>query len=115
MTGSVTRPQKDGRWCVQARRRAIPSPSINLASRMSSVSCELEGSSVVMCHALDQWRYAVMTSRTRPDGYEVIVVPKWDGMQPPGVHLQEIATVEIGPPVGGPPLGQSMNQLSRRA
>lgn len=68
-----------------------------------------------VCHALDQWRYAVMATRTRPDGHEVIVVPKWDGMQPPGVHLQEIATVEIGPRVGGPPLGQSMNQLSRRA
>ena len=37
----------DGHWGVQARRRAIPSPSITLASRMSLVSCELEGSSVM--------------------------------------------------------------------
>jgi hypothetical protein len=55
-----------------------------------------------VCQALDHWQHAVMTTRARPDGYEVIVVPKWERMRPPTEHLEEIATVEVGPRIGGP-------------
>ena len=55
-----------------------------------------------VCQALDHWQHAVMTTRTRADGFEVIVSPSWERMRPPGEQLEEIATVEVGPRIGGP-------------
>lgn len=51
-----------------------------------------------ICWALERWAVEVMNHR------EVLVVRKWQPGQPPGHDWEELAYVEDGPRVGGPPV-----------
>lgn len=59
------------------------------------------------CWSLEKWLVAVMDGRERSDRSEVLVLRKWQQDRPPlaGEAPLEIAHVEVGPRVGGPPAG----------